>query len=166
MHTAQHLVTHCLSGELARNRTIILVTHHISLCLPVASHIVELGHGKVLREGSVKKFEESGTLQKVVEEEDEPFPSETEDDSPALAGENEADTLLKDIVSPRTRKIGNGKLIEAEARAEGRVSLQTYLTYIRAAGLLSWALILILMLFIRFINIGNQVQLVFIHSLA
>ncbi|KAJ7040325.1 pleiotropic drug resistance ABC transporter [Mycena alexandri] len=152
MHTATHIVQNCLTGPFARDRTIILVTHHISLCLPIAHYIVELNAGSVLRQGTIKSFEESGILQKVVETEDLGFQDQPEDiTAPA---DNEADS-----VSPELAARSNGKLIEAEARAEGRVSWRTYMTYIRAAGISSWILTLLLMLLIRLINIGNQVFL-------
>ena len=153
MHVAQHLVDHCLSGSLARDRTIIIVTHHISLCLPIASYLVELSLGEVLRKGSIQEFEDLGQLAEMVAAEDR-IP-----EAPSLVErpENEADTVqngrrLQDV--DRTIK---GKLIEVEARAEGHVSWLTYMTYIQAAGIFSWVLTVLLMLFIRAINIGNQV---------
>ncbi|KAJ7161288.1 P-loop containing nucleoside triphosphate hydrolase protein [Mycena crocata] len=158
MHTAEHIVQRCLSGPFARDRTIILVTHHISLCLPIAHSLVELAHGQVLRQGTIKSFEKSGILQKVVEAEDHGFVDQ-EDEPPApVTVDNEADTGSEEI-EPVKRTRTNGKLIEAEARAEGRVSWRTYLTYVRAAGVSSWILTLALMLLIRLVNIGNQVFL-------
>ncbi|KAF7337494.1 P-loop containing nucleoside triphosphate hydrolase protein [Mycena sanguinolenta] len=136
MHTATHIVQNCLTGTFARDRTIILVTHHISLCLPIAHYLVELSQGKVLRQGTIKSFEESGVLQKVVEAEDYGFQEQEEEEVSAasVTVENEADSVAPEIVKkPRS----NGKLIEAEARAEGRVSWRTYMTYIRAAGVWS-----------------------------
>ncbi|KAF7307138.1 P-loop containing nucleoside triphosphate hydrolase protein [Mycena indigotica] len=157
MHTATHIVENCLTGFFAQDRTIILVTHHISLCLPVAHYIVELAEGQVLRQGTIKSFEQTGILQKVVETEDQPFVEEEKEVS--IPAENEADAILPKVVEPVKRVRTDGKLIEAEARAEGRVSLRTYLTYIRAAGLFSWIFTLLLMLLIRGINITNQVFL-------
>jgi len=57
------------------------------------------------------------------------------------------------------QQMANGKLVEAEARAEGRVSLKSYWTYIRAAGLWAWVFTFVLLVLIRVINIGNQVSL-------
>ena len=149
MHTAQHLVTKCLAGDLVQGRTIILVTHHISLCLPKASYLVELSRGKVLRHGSIQELQKLNLLQGVVERDD--FPIIRKDSPPP----DEADTLN----GSKSGHPSSGKLIEAESRAEGRVSLRTYITYIRAAGLFSWVLTITLMLLIRLINIGNQVFL-------
>ncbi|KAJ7170194.1 pleiotropic drug resistance ABC transporter [Mycena filopes] len=156
MHTAYHIVQNCLTGPFARDRTMILVTHHISLCLPIAHYLVELDQGSVLRQGTIKSFEESGILQKVVETEDRGFQDPPEDI--AVPADNEADSVSPEV-APVTQVRSNGKLIEAEARAEGRVSWRTYMTYIRAAGLSSWILTILLMLLIRLINIGNQVFL-------
>jgi ABC-type methionine transport system ATPase subunit len=161
MHTATHIVQNCLTGTFARGRTIILVTHHISLCLPIAHYLVELGQGRVLRHGTIKSFEESGVLQKVVETEDHGF-QDQEEEAIAVPADNEADAVAP-VVAKKDR--GNGKLIEAEARAEGRVSWRTYMTYIRAAGVSSWILTLFLMLLIRLINIGNQVRPNPLHNL-
>lgn len=154
MHTAQHIVENCLSGGLAKDRTIILVTHHITLCLPIASHLVELQSGKILHQGSIQELRGSGILEAVISLENE---SDTLQDSPrARTPENEADPN-KRPTAPQRRQ-SDGKLIDAEARAEGRVAFRTYVTYIKAAGLFSWLLTVVLMLLIRFINIGNQVR--------
>jgi ABC-type multidrug transport system ATPase subunit len=143
-----------------RGRTVILVTHHISLCLPISSYLVELSHGSVIRQGPIESFEEN-ELKQVIETEDKPYAVEhegvaTPSESSIL---NEAD-MGKDKLPKPKRTRSDGKLIEMEARAEGRVSLRTYLTYIRAAGSWTWILTFLLMLLIRGINIGNQVGII------
>lgn len=154
MHTAQHIVENCLSGGLAKDRTILLVTHHITLCLPLASYLVELQRGKVLHQGSIQELRDSGILEAVINLEDE---SDTLQDSPrARTPENEADPSKRPAAP--SRRESDGKLINAESKAEGRVAFRTYVTYIKAAGLFSWFLTVVLMLFIRLINIGNQVR--------
>jgi len=127
------------------------VTHHISLCLPAASYLVELSRGEVLRNGAIQDFKDLGQLTEIVEAEDE-----VPEDPPLVQGpENEADTDQQFQDQSRATR---GKLIEVEARAEGRVLWRTYITYVRAAGLVSWILTILLMLLIRAINIGNQVN--------
>lgn len=151
MHTAQHIVRNCLTGELAQDRTIILVTHHVSLCLPAAEYLVELSRGTILRQGTVQELRESGVLGQLVADEDDQdfFVPLTRAHTP----KNEADLSFRLSNHAGTK----GKLIEAEARAEGRVSWRTYMTYIRAAGFSSWILTVLLMLLIRAVNVGNQV---------
>lgn len=156
MHTAQHLVKRALSGDIVRNRTIILVTHHITLCLPIASYLVELSSGSVLRHGSTQDLHDKGQLEKLVEAEDIVLPDEAQSSGSEIENEADApDQIEEDSPKP---KPSDGKLIEAEARAEGRISTNTYLTYIRAAGLYSWFLTVALMILIRMITIGNQVR--------
>jgi len=156
MHTAQHLVSRCLSSDLARGRTIILVTHHVALCLPIAHYLLELEKGKIKHQGTIPELDERGLLLKVIELEEEPFLETQLSDQETL---NEADLVAAEHHHPRPRRQpGNGKLIEVEARAEGRVSLRSYVTYIRAAGVYCWFLTLIIMVLVRAINIGNQVS--------
>lgn len=153
MHTAQHLVAQCLSGPLAQGRTIILVTHHFSLCLPAASYVVELSHGGVLRQGYIHDFSDLGQLNEIVVVE-----NDVPEDAPLNEGpENEADTMQSEQHPANGSRNMKGKLVDIEARAEGRVSWLTYLTYIRAAGIASWILTIMLLLLLRAINIGNQV---------
>ena len=153
MHTAQHLVHKCLTGDLAHGRTIILVTHHVTTCLPVASYLLEMDKGTVLHQGTIPELEKRGLLVKVLEAKEQPF-----SDPPPLDQKisNEADILPDSTL--QKRQLSDGKLIEVEARAEGRVSVRSYVTYIRAAGLPAWILTIVLMLVIRAISIGNQVN--------
>ncbi|KAI0636054.1 P-loop containing nucleoside triphosphate hydrolase protein [Trametes polyzona] len=153
LHTAQHIVKKALTGDLARDRTIILVTHHITLCLPIAAYLVELHAGSVIRQGSASELREHGELERLVEAEDTVEEDKTESSS-ATQVENEAD-LSADGPEPKVVE-PNGKLIDDEARAEGRVSLRTYWTYIRAAGIISWIFTFALMVLIRVINVSFQ----------
>jgi len=147
MHTAQHILRNCLTGDLVRGRTIILVTHHIRLCVPAAAYFVELSQGTVLRQGSIRDFEDFGEL-KTAEKD-----IHAADPLQVLTA---TDTMQHETDSP-IRSGSKKKVIEEETRAEGQVSLLVYLTYMRAAGPLSWILTILLMLLILSINVGNQV---------
>jgi hypothetical protein len=168
MHTAQHLVS-ALSGPLCKGRTIILVTHHISLCLPISSFLVELFQGSVRRFGSIEELRKGGYLKEVIEREDlvpdaykpvHEFPSASSKTIPKP--ESESDLFVEtppelDVTPSPNNEHKKGKLIEAEKRAEGRVSYLTYWTYIRAAGVWTWMVTVFLMIFIRLITVVNQV---------
>ncbi len=173
LHTAAHLVKTAFSGDLARNRTIILVTHHINLCLPIAAHLVELSSGTVLRNGSTADLRDRHELEKLVEAEDTVGEDATETSSATATDadvDNEADLGKSRAPSIHSSDKGKGKagcqdgntnagkLVDEEARAEGRVSLRTYWTYIRAAGIICWISTFTLMLMLRFINISFQVS--------
>ena len=107
MHTAQHLVHKCLTGDLARERTIILVTHHVSTCLPAASYLVEISEGRILHQGSISELEEQGLLVKVLETEEEPFSDPQSLEQKTL---NEADILAAGGTGqPQTRQLGEDR---------------------------------------------------------
>ncbi|KAF4606377.1 hypothetical protein EYR38_000430 [Pleurotus pulmonarius] len=155
MHTAEHLLSACLTGPLIAGRTVILVTHHVRMCLPAASYIVELSKGTVSRQGTVDKFAELGVLKDVVESEDQPFVEE----APPLSEvpDNEADQTQEKTASAKRLNSNSGKLVQEEVRAEGRVNPSTYWFYIRAAGIYCWILTILLMGVQRVVDIGNQV---------
>lgn len=61
-HTAQHIFEHCILGPLMYNRTCILVTHNIALCVPRSHYIIVLANGKIVAEGDPRKVMASGVL--------------------------------------------------------------------------------------------------------
>jgi ABC-type multidrug transport system ATPase subunit len=117
MHTAAHLLEHALSGELARDRTVILVTHHVRLCLPRTAYVAELSDGQIIRAGTPDELDHLGLLNVVIEEEDLSQDNEDVVDEPV---QNEADGEEIQESSRHARPITDGKLIDEEARAEGR----------------------------------------------
>lgn len=152
MHTAQHIVNNCFKGPLSEGRTIILVTHHISLCAPTAAYLLELKGGKVLHQGTTDDLRSQGLMDAIVQKDELPF-----------VKENSAGTSSSNVDESRgfgaRRPLGNGKLVEMEHRAEGRVSLGTYFTYIKAAGITCWILTFLLLIAMRLIGVGVQVFL-------
>ncbi|CBY01105.1 similar to ATP-dependent bile acid permease [Plenodomus lingam JN3] len=61
-HTAKWIFDYALYGQLMANRTCILVTHNVSLCLPHADFAVVLENGKVATQGSATTVIQSGKL--------------------------------------------------------------------------------------------------------
>ncbi|KAJ3549276.1 hypothetical protein NMY22_g935 [Coprinellus aureogranulatus] len=54
VHTSKWIVDQCLSGDLIRDRTVLLVTHNIALTRPIADYVVSIGaNGQILSRGSV-----------------------------------------------------------------------------------------------------------------
>ncbi|PPQ81391.1 hypothetical protein CVT24_001829, partial [Panaeolus cyanescens] len=152
-HTALHLVQHCLNGKLAQGRTIILATHYVRLCLPVASYLLGLDKGSISCHGTIPELQEQGILHRVTDD-DTPLSPITQV-NPRF---NEVDNF-SEIPKPQLSVDDDGKLIDAEARAEGRVSLRSYLTYFRAAGMMTWVLLFILLILFRLLSIADQVFL-------
>ncbi|GAA5926134.1 hypothetical protein JCM3775_005214 [Rhodotorula graminis] len=58
-HTAAHIYENCLKGPLLKNRTVILVSHHVALTAPGAAHVVQLANGRVAFSGSGAQFLDS-----------------------------------------------------------------------------------------------------------
>lgn len=61
-HTAQWIFSNCIRGPLMRNRTCILVTHNVQLCVPSSDYVVYLDNGRVAIQGSSEEVIASGKL--------------------------------------------------------------------------------------------------------
>jgi ABC-type methionine transport system ATPase subunit len=61
-HTAEEIVQQCFLGPLMRHRTVVLVTHHVDLVLPVVGWIVKLHEGRIVAQGTVVQLRELGAL--------------------------------------------------------------------------------------------------------
>ncbi|CAG8540389.1 15319_t:CDS:10 [Funneliformis mosseae] len=173
-HTAKHLMIECFSGTLMKGRTIILVTHHVRLCLKEASYLVTIDNGKVTVAGAVSELRSSGKLAAILEEADSR--SEFVKDSAELAAENvvkdDADKLhvsessanlsvgnvenevnLGDVQKNKKKFSSTTKpkvLVEEEARPTGAVRFRIYKTYVRANGhIIFWSLVAILYIITR-----------------
>ena len=145
-HTAHHLYHQCLRGELMQGRTIILVSHHVQLCVPGASYVVALDNGRVQYQGSREEFVSSGAINALVQstnqdqggdkaeaelveavEEKIALQAETDESDPHSESSSTVAATPKSEKKPR-------KLVEEEARAVGRISREIWETYIRACG--------------------------------
>ncbi|KAF8308383.1 hypothetical protein DL93DRAFT_2100728 [Clavulina sp. PMI_390] len=114
VHTIKWIVDKCLPGDLLHGRTVILVTHNLSMTRRLASKVVTLTQNG---SASISVLPASEAL------------------------ENSAfDAIEKDqIDEPKSEEAqnmlaGNGKLIAAEEVAMGRVSLSALLRYLRTWG--------------------------------
>ncbi|TFY68446.1 hypothetical protein EVJ58_g1015 [Rhodofomes roseus] len=54
VHTARWIVEKCFKGDLVRGRTVLLVTHNVSMASPIADYVVALGtDGRISSQGSI-----------------------------------------------------------------------------------------------------------------
>jgi hypothetical protein len=186
-YRAEHLFRKCLKGPILADRTIvsaflpfaaslsrsathhprlqILVTHHISLCLPGADYLVRLSAGRIETQGLVSELDAAELdIETDEEEEEEEEPTEIGDIAeqkkdivedaakaalaPPSPSIGEASTNPTRTPSPSGEAVsavkGTGKLVEEEARAEGRVKSSVYLLYLKAAGIETWIAIVLL----------------------
>ncbi len=153
-HTAKWIFDHALTGPLMSDRTCILVTHNVSLCLPHAQFAVVLENGRVIAQGSSEEVAESGKIgedySKSVPQSKAPSrlpsrPSSAGADEPPEHGDagNGAASLSNGKPAKST---ANGsakadqkvpvKKDETEKKAEGGVKLNIILLYLHAMG--SW----------------------------
>ncbi|KAI8137621.1 hypothetical protein BJV82DRAFT_646813 [Fennellomyces sp. T-0311] len=138
-HTARHLYEHCLIGELMRSRTIILVTHHVGLCIKGASYVVALKDGKVAGAGDPQSMLKSGVLGDEL--------ARTHEDKVDAKEEAATEGSIPVVpqLSKKPQENGAGKLIKEEERAEGGVKWEVYKTYINASGgYIFWLLVMVL----------------------
>jgi ABC-type multidrug transport system fused ATPase/permease subunit len=111
-----------------KHRTIILVTHHVGLCLSGAAYIVALKDGEVVDAGTPKALLKSGALGEELSKAEEAKVITAEE----AAVDGPIPTVPKTINKKNTTN--GGKLTKDEERAEGGVAWSVYKTYINASG--------------------------------
>ncbi|EED77418.1 predicted protein [Postia placenta Mad-698-R] len=115
VHTTKWIVEKCLQGDLVRGRTVLLVTHNVSLAGPIAQHIVSLGiDGRIASQGTL-----SNAL-----EHDQMLAAEVAQDLELLekAGQN----IHQDRSSGDDSKRAHGKLVVSEEISEGHLGWSSY----------------------------------------
>lgn len=149
-HVCRHLFEKALTGELAKDRTRILVTHHVSLCLPRASYAVSLGAGTVEHAGSVEELQRIGVLENILSEEQNSVVEQTKDTTVGeeVAKLEDTDDTLRKILTIVTEqsvetddsevdvkgKAQPRKFTEEEGRERGSVKLGIWKEYLVTSG--------------------------------
>ncbi|CEP08484.1 hypothetical protein [Parasitella parasitica] len=136
-HTAKHIYEKCLQGPLMKNRTRVLITHHVKLCVKGCGYIVHIDGGRASLVGSPSELRQSGQLASIFESEQEEVASEEdaqeekaiESTLPAAAAAADADAATADKVQKKPRA-----LVEEETRATGMVKVRLYKLYINMVG--------------------------------
>ncbi|KAJ1996036.1 hypothetical protein GGI26_000617 [Coemansia sp. RSA 1358] len=69
-HTGKHILMECLLSKtyLMQGRTCVLVTHHLSMCLPFAQYLLIMHEGRIAIKGSPEELQEQGILAKMIAE--------------------------------------------------------------------------------------------------
>ncbi|WVQ88009.1 hypothetical protein IAS59_001740 [Cryptococcus gattii] len=115
--TSRWIIDNLLNGDLVKDRTILLITHHIHLAAPVADFIITLNEdGSVRSQGSINEgaLDES-ELQEAEEVEEQEIKE-------AKQGEKKVEE------KPTT------KLTQAEEKGEGRISRKALFAFFRTFG--------------------------------
>lgn len=136
-HTAEKLVSECLAGPLMKDRTIVLITHHVDLIISRCAYVVQVEEGTIVAQGTPDELREQGVLAAIRE---------------TAAKEEKVIGPVGDELAEQTQAEADGKtkparkLVEKEEKAEGRVKLGIYHLYLKAASysLMAIAVVLII----------------------
>lgn len=151
-HTAKWIFDNCVMGPLMRDRTCILVTHNVALCVPVAAHVVVLDNGKISVQGTAESVIASGKLGDEVHKATASgkvsrIPSRV----PSSVGDESAETLIENGVAkpndgklngaasgkdtkPKNPNKSEAKDAMEENKAVGGVKLEVMWLYFKAMG--------------------------------
>lgn len=130
-HVSKHILENCLlSGPLA-SKTRVLVTHQLHV-LPYVDEVIYMDNGRIVERGTYADLVAAGgQFSQLVAEYGVAEGSSTKEegkDTTATA----ADTGSKAADTPAT------KLMQGDERTTGAVGSDAYVSYLRAAGGLSW----------------------------
>ena len=144
-HTAKWIFDKCIRGPLMLNRTCILVTHNVALCVPHARYVVYLDNGKVDIHGTSSEVIASGKLGEEVNQKSRPGSSSVSripSRVPSSVGDESEQTLLNEADATdgkldrvRSKSVAPEKKdAMAETKAEGGVKWTVMVLYLKAMG--------------------------------
>ncbi|PWA02834.1 hypothetical protein BB558_001011 [Smittium angustum] len=175
-HTASHILEHCFTNPLfVSDRTIVISTHHIQLCLPSVSWVVLMRDGKVVVQGppseATKHPEFEGivaaittkkdkkrkirprTNKKYLTEDEYNTQNSIESNNILIQSENETTSnneIDVDIVDETN-------IDSEEKRETGRVKLDVWVTYYKASGgFVFWIIIMIFAVLFQLVSIYHN----------
>lgn len=142
-HTAQWIFSNCIKGPLMKNRTCILVTHNVQLCVPSSNYVVLLDNGRVDIQGSPQEVIASGKLGEEIQKSrptsanpsrvPSRVPSSVGDDDTMVNGQGDA---LDGIDSTKNNNAKKKQKLDAmeETRATGSVKWPVMKQYLQSMG--------------------------------
>ena len=146
-HTAKWIFDNCIRGPLMNNRTCILVTHNLSLCIPQSRYVVYLDNGKVDIQGPSEEVVASGKLGDDVQKSRPGSSSISRIPSrvPSSVGEESGGTLVDEAngngaTDKKLSKIKSHDKAEKkkdamdEKKSEGSVKWAVMVVYLKAMG--------------------------------
>ncbi|WVQ74585.1 hypothetical protein IAR50_004186 [Cryptococcus sp. DSM 104548] len=115
--TSRWIIDHLFNGDLVKDRTILLITHHLHLIAPVADFIITLNeNGTVRSQGSVNEGAlDEGELEEAEAAEEQEIKEAEEEEK-------------KDEKKPAV------KLIKDEEKSEGRISKRALFAFFKTFG--------------------------------
>ncbi|KAG2416315.1 hypothetical protein HFD88_007530 [Aspergillus terreus] len=138
--TGRHLYDNALTGELGQDRTRILVTHHVGLCLPRTDYCVLLDNGRMTHAGTVEQLTNTPELADLLQGLSTEIASQ---DRKVVQDEVRSRRKRSSAPSPTTANNIHipKKFTQAEKRETGSISIRVYAAYLsRGRSLPSWIL--------------------------
>ncbi|KAI5461683.1 hypothetical protein BGZ63DRAFT_404517 [Mariannaea sp. PMI_226] len=142
-HTAQWIFNNCIKGPLMQNRTCILVTHNVQLCVPSSDYVVLLDNGRVDIQGPSQEVIDSGKLGEEIQKSRPPSTSHSQLPSRVPSSVGDGDTMvngqgdaLDGIDSTKNDNIKKKRKLDAmeESRVTGSVKWPVMKHYLLAMG--------------------------------
>ncbi|EUC42886.1 hypothetical protein COCMIDRAFT_7610 [Bipolaris oryzae ATCC 44560] len=137
-HTAKWIFHYALHGRLMANRTCVLVTHNVSLCLPHAEFAVVLENGRIIAQGTADEVISSGKLTEDLTKSRPASRGASKPPSQAPSGDQEANGEADSANTTLNGKADTKKVpasnSQEETKAEGGVKLSIIIMYLRAMG--------------------------------
>jgi ABC-type multidrug transport system fused ATPase/permease subunit len=159
-HVGREIYDNALMGELSEGRTRILVTHHVSLCLPRAKYAVSLSsQGTLKHAGLVEELKKSGSFEEMLKAEQEENTSQatTDGDSSETTANGKTSGPAAKPVGSKDPKTIPKKLVDDEHRESGSVKKSVYMDYLKATGGLPfWTLVLIFYVIGQGLTLGRS----------
>lgn len=146
-HTAQWIFNNCIRGPLMRNRTCILVTHNISLCVPFSDFVIVMNNGRITNQGPSQEVIASGVLGEEVLHKSATgaadisrIPSRVPSSVGDEAENGDGATLIDNggAADPSLPSGGNGAVDAADKKAKKVTKKQDALEETKATGAVKW----------------------------
>jgi ABC-type multidrug transport system fused ATPase/permease subunit len=135
-HTGKWIFDKCILGPLMYDRTCILVTHNIAMCVPRANYVVVLDNGRVASQGSPEEVIASGSLGEDIQKSRPPsgLNSEIPSRVPSVGDVSANGTANGNATSVgATKQVGDAEAIK-ETKAEGGVKWRIIFLYLSSMG--------------------------------
>ncbi|PMD48915.1 hypothetical protein L207DRAFT_505926 [Hyaloscypha variabilis F] len=159
-HVGREIYDNALMGELSEGRTRILVTHHVSLCLPRTKYAVSLSsQGTIKHAGLVEELKKTGSFEDMLMAEQEENTNEAtkNGESSGTAAKGKASGSATKHVESKYPKLPPKKLVKDEHRESGSVKRSVYSDYLKATGGVPfWTLVILFYVIAQGLTLGRS----------
>ena len=153
---AQVLLERGLCGDLGRERTIILATHHVHICLPKASYVLEVrAHGRCRGRRITRDFSSTNPSRYRFPRSSTELPTVPEE--PSISGTAPVLNKTSTGTITATKTSSPRKLMSGEFREQGSVKWHVYRSYIvSSGGWKTWSLAVIVVVASQIALLGRS----------